>query len=163
MESSAISLFFKRIKKDGVHEDYIVNLVDSPGHIDFAGEVSTASRVCDGALVLVDAVEGVCTQTHSVLKQAWEEKVKPVLVLNKIDRLVTQLKMTPGEAYTHLKMILEQVNAITGSMFMQQRIVEDEERRRGEGETSGDGGGDGIHVDWHLEDKDDSGMGCDGD
>jgi ribosome assembly protein 1 len=145
MESSAISLYYKLND-----EDFLVNLVDSPGHIDFSGEVSTASRVCDGALVLVDAVEGVCTQTVSVLKQAWQEKVKPLLVINKIDRLITGLKMSPDEAYVHLRGVLEQVNAIVGSMFSQQRIIEDEERRTGEA-------GEGID-DWHLEDKDDSGM-----
>ena len=106
-------------------EDYLINLIDSPGHIDFSSEVSTASRLCDGAVVLVDAVEGVCSQTVTVLRQTWIEHLKPLLVINKIDRLITELKMSPGEAYTHLGKLLEQVNAVIGSFFQGERMEED--------------------------------------
>lgn len=106
-------------------KEYLINLIDSPGHIDFSSEVSTASRLCDGAVVLVDAVEGVCSQTVTVLRQTWVEHMKPLLVINKMDRLVTELKMTPGEAYTHLTKILEQVNAVLGSFFQGERMEED--------------------------------------
>ena len=106
-------------------KEYLINLIDSPGHIDFSSEVSTASRLCDGAVVLVDAVEGVCSQTVTVLRQTWVEHMKPLLVINKIDRLVTELKMTPGEAYTHLSKLLEQVNAVLGSFFQGERMEED--------------------------------------
>lgn len=106
-------------------KEYLVNLIDSPGHIDFSSEVSTASRLCDGAVVLVDAVEGVCSQTVTVLRQTWTEKLKPLLVINKIDRLITELKMTPGEAFIHLNKILEQVNAVLGSFFQGERMEED--------------------------------------
>ncbi|SPJ73041.1 probable translation elongation factor eEF4 [Fusarium torulosum] len=130
MESSAISLYFAMRRKaapDAEPEDkeYLINLIDSPGHIDFSSEVSTASRLCDGAVVLVDAVEGVCSQTVTVLRQTWTEKLKPLLVINKIDRLVTELKMTPGEAYIHLNKLLEQVNAVLGSFFQGERMEED--------------------------------------
>ncbi|KAJ4308397.1 Cytoplasmic GTPase/eEF2-like protein (ribosomal biogenesis) [Fusarium piperis] len=130
MESSAISLYFAMRRKtapDAEPEDkeYLINLIDSPGHIDFSSEVSTASRLCDGAVVLVDAVEGVCSQTVTVLRQTWIEKLKPLLVINKIDRLVTELKMTPGEAYIHLSKLLEQVNAVLGSFFQGERMEED--------------------------------------
>lgn len=130
MESSAISLYFSMLRKSAPdatpeQKEYLINLIDSPGHIDFSSEVSTASRLCDGAVVLVDAVEGVCSQTVTVLRQAWIEHMKPLLVINKMDRLITELKMTPWEAYTHLSKLLEQVNAVLGSFFQGERMEED--------------------------------------
>ncbi|KAG4431426.1 hypothetical protein IFR05_013095 [Cadophora sp. M221] len=130
MESSAISLFFSMLRRSAPdatpeQKEYLINLIDSPGHIDFSSEVSTASRLCDGAVVLVDAVEGVCSQTVTVLRQTWVEHMKPLLVINKMDRLVTELKMTPGEAYIHLNKLLEQVNAVLGSFFQGERMEED--------------------------------------
>ena len=108
-----------------VQKEYLINLIDSPGHIDFSSEVSTASRLCDGALVLVDAVEGVCSQTVTVLRQTWTERLKPLLVINKVDRLVMELKMSPSEAYSHLSKLLEQVNAVIGGFFQGERMEED--------------------------------------
>lgn len=130
MESSAISLFFSMLRRSAPDvapdaEEYLINLIDSPGHIDFSSEVSTASRLCDGALVLVDAVEGVCSQTVTVLRQTWVEQLKPLLVINKMDRLITELKMSPAEAYSHLSKLLEQVNAIIGSFYQGERMEED--------------------------------------
>jgi ribosome assembly protein 1 len=134
MESSAISLYFSMTKRqkneeEAQKEEYLINLIDSPGHIDFSSEVSTASRLCDAAVVLVDAVEGVCSQTVTVLRQVWIEKLKPLLVINKIDRLVTELKMTPAEAYSHLERVLEGVNAVIGGFFQGERAQEDLEWR----------------------------------
>lgn len=130
MESSAISLYFSMAKRQKEsdqpqQEEYLINLIDSPGHIDFSSEVSTASRLSDAAVVLVDAVEGVCSQTVTVLRQVWIEKLKPLLVINKIDRLVTELKMSPGEAYSHLERVLEGVNAVIGGFFAGERMEED--------------------------------------
>jgi len=130
MESSAISLYFSMLRRstpdaDPQQKEYLIDLIDSPGHIDFSSEVSTASRLCDGALVLVDAVEGVCSQTVTVLRHTWIEHLKPLLVINKIDRLITELKMSPGEAYSHLSKLLEQVNAVIGSFFQGERMEED--------------------------------------
>ena len=129
MESSAISLYFSMSRRQAEgetkKEEYLINLIDSPGHIDFSSEVSTASRLCDAAVVLVDAVEGVCSQTVTVLRQVWIEKLKPLLVINKIDRLVTELKMSPTEAYSHLGRVLEGVNAVIGGFFQGERMEED--------------------------------------
>ena len=130
MESSAISLYFSMSRRSQpesapVQKEYLINLIDSPGHIDFSSEVSTASRLCDGALVLVDAVEGVCSQTVTVLRQTWLEHMKPLLVINKMDRLITELKMSPSEAYSHLTKLLEQVNAVIGGFFQGERMESD--------------------------------------
>ena len=100
-----------------VHE-HLINLIDSPGHIDFSSEVSTSSRLCDGAVVLVDVVEGVCSQTVNVLRQCWIDKLKPLLVINKIDGLITEWKLSPLEAYQHISRIIEQVNSVIGSFLL---------------------------------------------
>jgi small GTP-binding protein len=115
MKASCIALSYEGGADAGGRCD--INLIDSPGHVDFCSEVSAAARLSDGALLVVDAVEGVCVQTHAVLKQAWEEQVTPVLVLNKIDRLITELELSPLEAWHHLKTVVEQVNAIAGHLY----------------------------------------------
>ncbi|KMT04981.1 hypothetical protein BVRB_7g171440 [Beta vulgaris subsp. vulgaris] len=115
MKSSSILLEYKQ---------HSINLIDSPGHMDFCSEVSTAARLSDGALVLVDAVEGVHIQTHAVLRQAWVEKLTPCLVLNKIDRLISELKMTPMEAYNRLLKIVHEVNNIV-SAYKSQKYLSD--------------------------------------
>jgi ribosome assembly protein 1 len=134
MESSAVSLKFQvkgRPDEERSPKTYIVNMIDTPGHVDFSSEVSTASRLCDGALVLVDVVEGVCTQTIAVLRQAWEDNLRPILVINKMDRLITELKLVPIEAYQHLSRLIEQVNAVMGSFFASE-LMEDDLRWREE-------------------------------
>ncbi|XP_044734864.1 elongation factor-like GTPase 1 [Chrysoperla carnea] len=114
MKSSCITLYFSPIPETEV----LVNLIDSPGHVDFSSEVSTAVRLCDGAIVVVDVVEGVCPQTRVALKQAWLENIKPILILNKIDRLITEMKLSPLDAYIHLTQVLEQMNAVMGELFL---------------------------------------------
>ncbi|XP_050370650.1 uncharacterized protein LOC126788682 [Argentina anserina] len=106
MKSSSIALR---------HRDHAVTVIDSPGHMDFCSEVSTAARLSDGALILVDAVEGVHIQTHAVLRQAWIEKLTPCLVINKIDRLISELEMSPREAYVRLLRIVHEVNNIVSA------------------------------------------------
>lgn len=122
MKSSLISLYHSFNT-----EEFLVNLIDSPGHVDFASEVSTAVRLCDGAIVVVDVVEGVSPQTRSALAIAYVEGLKPILVLNKIDRLITEMKLTPLDAYVHMTQVLEQVNAVTAELFTSD-ILEREER-----------------------------------
>ncbi|CAD6205990.1 unnamed protein product [Miscanthus lutarioriparius] len=93
-----------------------VSLIDSPGHIDFCSEVSSAARLSDSALILVDAVEGVHVQTHAALRQAFIERLRPCLVLNKIDRLITELSLTPADAYVRLHRIISDVNSIYSAL-----------------------------------------------
>ena len=76
-------------------KEYLINLIDTPGHIDFSGNVTRAMRAIDGTIVLVCAVEGIMPQTETVIRQALKERVKPVLFINKVDRLVKELKLTP--------------------------------------------------------------------
>ncbi|KAI8979493.1 P-loop containing nucleoside triphosphate hydrolase protein [Mycotypha africana] len=170
MESSAISLYFKLVRtisnseepqQKTIESQYLINLIDSPGHVDFSTEVSTASRLCDGGLVLIDVVEGVCTQTISVLRQAWVDKVKPILVFNKMDRLIVELQMTPHEAYIHINKILEQVNAVMATFFTGD-LMEDEARKltaaaKERKEEEEDEVFDTNKVyDWSMEERDDS-------
>ncbi|XP_011500123.1 PREDICTED: elongation factor Tu GTP-binding domain-containing protein 1 [Ceratosolen solmsi marchali] len=110
------------------NSEYIVNLIDSPGHVDFTSEVSTAVRLCDGAMIVVDAVEGVCSQTRSALSIAYAESLKPILILNKIDRLITEMKLSPLDAYVHLNQVLEQVNAVMGELYASDVMDRDEEK-----------------------------------
>lgn len=92
-------------------------MIDSPGHVDFSTEVSTAVRLCDGAVILIDVCEGICPQTHAVLRQASSQYLKLILILNKVDRLILELKMTPLEAYNHMMNILGQFNALVAEQF----------------------------------------------
>lgn len=108
MKSAAIALVHRGAR--------LVHLVDSPGHVDFSGEVSGAVRTTDGALLLVDSVEGVCIQTRVVLRQAWAERLRLVLVFTKVDKLVQIVAMSPAEAYAHLARLLEQVNAAVSAL-----------------------------------------------
>src|SRR5687768_12893813 len=72
--------------------EYLINLIDTPGHVDFGGDVTRAMRAVDGCIILVCAVEGPMPQTETVVRQALREKVRPTLFINKVDRMVNELK-----------------------------------------------------------------------
>lgn len=108
INSSNISLAYH--KPDG--QDYLINLIDTPGHVDFGGDVIRAMRAVDGVVVVVDVVEGVMPQTETVLRQALKEYVKPVLFLNKVDRLVNELKVTPEEMQKRFVEVINDVNEV---------------------------------------------------
>ena len=113
IKSTGISLFYE---SDIVNEvdklGYLINLIDSPGHVDFSSEVTAALRVTDGALVVVDYVEGVAVQTETVLRQALGEKIKPVLMINKIDRAILELQVDGESMYQNFLRVIENVNVI---------------------------------------------------
>ena len=91
---------------------YVINLIDTPGHVDFTGKVTRSLRVLDGAIVIVDAVEGVMTQTETVLRQALEERVRPLLYINKVDRLIKELKYSPQQIQQRFVEIIKEVNRL---------------------------------------------------
>lgn len=94
---------------------YLINLIDSPGHVDFSSEVTAALRVTDGALVVVDTIDGVCVQTETVLRQAISERVKPVLMVNKVDRALLELQLPAEELYQAFQRSIESVNVIVAT------------------------------------------------
>jgi elongation factor 2 len=91
-------------------KEYLINLIDTPGHIDFSGAVTRSLRAVDGALVVVDAVEGPMTQTETVLMQALRERVKPILFINKVDRLIKELKLNPEEIQRKFAKVILRIN-----------------------------------------------------
>src|SRR3989339_1785281 len=97
-------------------EDYLINLIDTPGHVDFGGDVTRAMRAVDGAIVLVDAVEGIMPQTETVFRQALRERVKPVLFINKVDRLIRELKLTPEQMQHRFVVVIENINKLIQSL-----------------------------------------------
>jgi len=93
-------------------EDYLINLIDTPGHVDFGGHVTRAMRAVDGVVVVIDAVEGIMPQTETVLRQAMKEHAKPTVFVNKIDRLIKELQLTPEEMQKRLTKIIVGVNKL---------------------------------------------------
>ncbi|CAC5420317.1 EEF2 [Mytilus coruscus] len=122
IKSTAISLYYELKKSDLQYitqqkdpdnrNDFLINLIDSPGHVDFSSEVTAALRVTDGALVVVDCVSGVCVQTETVLRQAIGERIKPVLFMNKMDLALLTLQIEAEPLYQTFQRIIENINVI---------------------------------------------------
>lgn len=122
IKSTAISLYYElkdadlkyiQGKTDG--NGFLINLIDSPGHVDFSSEVTAALRVTDGALVVVDCVSGVCVQTETVLRQAIAERIKPVVFMNKMDRALLELQLAQEDLYQTFQRIVESINVIVAT------------------------------------------------
>jgi elongation factor 2 len=92
------------------NQEYVINMIDTPGHIDFTGRVTRSLRAIDGAVVVSDSVEGIMTQTETVTRQALEERVRPVLYINKIDRLIKELRLPPDKMQEWLLEIITNFN-----------------------------------------------------
>ena len=111
-----------------VHETggkkFLINLIDTPGHVDFGGDVTRAMRAVDGVVIVADAVEGCMPQTETVIRQALKERVKPILFINKVDRLIKELKLTPEEMVERFKKVIMEVNALI------KKFSEDEYREK---------------------------------
>jgi len=124
IKSTAISMFFEMEDKDIAfikqekekdEKGFLINLIDSPGHVDFSSEVTAALRVTDGALVVVDCVSGVCVQTETVLRQAIAERIRPILFMNKMDRALLELQLEQEELFQTFQRIVENVNVIVAT------------------------------------------------
>ncbi|KAI3613532.1 hypothetical protein CBS9595_004365 [Malassezia furfur] len=119
IKSTAISMYFpmakeelSAIKQPTNGNEFLINLIDSPGHVDFSSEVTAALRVTDGALVVVDCIEGVCVQTETVLRQSLGERIKPVVCLNKVDRALLELQVDKEDLYQSFQRTIESVNVV---------------------------------------------------
>lgn len=126
IKSTAISLYGHLEDPDDIKDivgqktdgrDFLINLIDSPGHVDFSSEVTAALRVTDGALVVVDTIEGVCVQTETVLRQALGERIKPVVIINKVDRALLELQVEKEDLYQSFSRTIESVNVVISTYF----------------------------------------------
>jgi len=120
IKSSAIALkhlYTPTPSSSSADVNMVIHILDSPGHVDFCQEVTSALQICDGAVLLVDVVEGMCARTHSILREAYSMNLTPILVLNKLDRLCLDLKLNPNEAYIRIRHVIESVNAAASNII----------------------------------------------
>jgi len=149
IKSTAITMYYELseadmewIKQEKDGNGFLINLIDSPGHVDFSSEVTAALRVTDGALVVVDCVSGVCVQTETVLRQAISERIKPIVFMNKMDRALLELQLDEEALYKTFERIVENINVIIAT-------YNDEDGPMGNVQVSPDNGtvgfGSGLH------------------
>ena len=117
MKSTNISLYYESSLKD--KNPFVINLVDTPGHLDFTGKVTRALRLIDGVIIIVDAVEEVSPQTETVLRQSLEEGIKPLLFINKIDRLFTEMELENEQIKEKLNRIISNFNELLDAFKIQ--------------------------------------------
>ena len=118
---------------------HVLHLVDSPGHVDFDAEAAAAARVSDGAYVVVDAAEGVRVQTRASLRRSFDERLAPVLVINKLDRLFTELAMSPLEVFQRCRRLVDDANAVMSAFHSELHLADaDNEAENGESTSGGE-------------------------
>src|SRR3989304_8058653 len=122
------------------NKDYLINLIDTPGHIDFSGAVTRSLRAVDGALVVVDAVEGPMTQPETVLMQSLRERVKPILFINKVDRLIKEIRLTPDEIQRKFAKVISRINDLI------EKYAPAEHKKDWQVKVEGGGGGVGFGL-----------------
>ena len=108
IKSTPISIVMQDLKS----KSYLMNIVDTPGHVNFSDEVTAAIRLCDGVVLFIDAAEGVMLNTERLLRHAVQEKLAITVCINKIDRLILELKLPPNDAYFKIRHILDEVNSL---------------------------------------------------
>lgn len=139
MKASGIGLQYYRMPKGGAkaeeREGMVIHLHDSPGHVDFSAEVASSLLLSDTALLIIDAVEGPCARTHSLLREAHSHEMVPILVINKVDRLICDLGLTPEEAYVRIRELVESVNAAAASMVNTAALDNDDGEKKIENDT----------------------------
>ncbi|KAI9601376.1 hypothetical protein H4Q26_001194 [Puccinia striiformis f. sp. tritici PST-130] len=111
LKSSPMSFVLQNSKQ----KSFLVNMIDTPGHVNFLDEVTNSLRLVDGAILVVDAVEGVLVSTDKIIRHLVQEGIPIVLVVNKVDRLILELRLPPADAYYKLKHTIEEVNTVISS------------------------------------------------
>ena len=126
-QERGITIDAANVSMTHTYEDtnHLINLIDTPGHVDFGGDVTRAMRAVDGALVVVDAVEGAMPQTETVVRQALREGVKPALFINKVDRLISELQEGPQEMQERLQTVIADVNELIRGMTENRDDIDD--------------------------------------